>query len=192
MLFEELEKEKLIAWGEDRDELDRLNGDIVKREKVEHLPRYAQLRWRPFTKAGWFYTYLENAFYRDKLRVDVNGVIYRHPYSQSSKSYDMNQWVVVNPQKGPDGYLQFSWHTHTLQVHRIVALAWCERTGYDPDGNEWGEDDKLEVDHIDFDRTNNHPTNLRWVTKSWNAANTQRTPSTRKRNRNRRKKEQTE
>lgn len=48
-------------------------------------------------------------------------------------------------------------------------MAWCERTGYDPDGTEWGEDDKLEVDHIDKDRTNNHPSNLRWVTKVWNA-----------------------
>lgn len=42
-------------------------------------------------------------------------------------------------------------------IHRIVAFCWCK--GY--------EKGKV-VDHIDNDRNNNHPSNLRWVTQEEN------------------------
>ena len=85
MFKENLEKEKLVCLNEN-DELVHRNDAIVK-EKTKHLPRYIPLKFRPFTKSGWYFTYLENVFYNDKLRVDVNGNIYRHPYDRHTMSY---------------------------------------------------------------------------------------------------------
>ncbi len=53
-----------------------------------------------------------------------------------------------------------------LKVHRLVAIAFVLNT-----------DSKLFVDHIDNNRTNNNLNNLRWVTRTENAINTQ-IPST--------------
>lgn len=47
----------------------------------------------------------------------------------------------------------------TIGVHRIVALAWCEN-------DDWKN--KPFVDHIDEDKSNNKPSNLRWVSASEN------------------------
>lgn len=43
------------------------------------------------------------------------------------------------------------------RVHRVVAAAWCE---------DW--DPSLDVDHIDGNRKNNHPSNLRCVSRREN------------------------
>ena len=42
-----------------------------------------------------------------------------------------------------------------LKVHRVIAWVYC--AGHDGRHNE--------VDHIDGDKGNNHPENLRWVTR---------------------------
>jgi len=48
----------------------------------------------------------------------------------------------------------------THKVHRLVAIAFCERTN-----------ENTEVDHIDQNKTNNHYENLRWVSSSNNQRN---------------------
>ena len=66
---------------------------------------------------------------------------------------------AINPQTG---YLMVSlWKDNvgkTFAVHRLVALAYLP--------NPLG---KPEVNHIDSDRTNCHPSNLEWVTSSENS-----------------------
>ena len=49
----------------------------------------------------------------------------------------------------------------TMKVHRLVALHHIPNP-----------ENKLEVDHIDRDKTNNDISNLRWVTRSENVLNT--------------------
>ena len=56
-----------------------------------------------------------------------------------------------------NGYLRF---TVTKHIHRLVAEAFIDK----PEDNE-----KLWVDHIDGNRSNNNVENLRWVTPSENA-----------------------
>ena len=48
----------------------------------------------------------------------------------------------------------------TFQYHRLVAMAWHENPGGKP-----------QVDHIDKDKLNNRPDNLRWVTAKENCGN---------------------
>lgn len=59
-------------------------------------------------------------------------------------------------------------------MHTVVAEAFVEKTGYDPDGAPWKDNVKLEVDHIDENIWNNEPANLRWVSSDWNKRNTLR------------------
>jgi len=44
-----------------------------------------------------------------------------------------------------------------VPVHRMIAKAYCD-----------GYDEKLDCDHIDGDKSNNVPENLRWLTRSQN------------------------
>ena len=57
------------------------------------------------------------------------------------------------------GYVQLSMHG-TKNKHRVVAMQWV-------DGYAIG----LQVDHIDKCRTNNHISNLRWISASQNGKN---------------------
>lgn len=60
-----------------------------------------------------------------------------------------------------DGYLSVSLHKDgkdkVFRVHRLVASAFIPNP-----------DNKLEVNHKDLDKTNNHVDNLEWVTRSEN------------------------
>lgn len=83
-----------------------------------------------------------------------NGAIMRHPKSNKARPKD-NIWTFGLP--NDKGYCAFCGEV----VHRIVAFAFLG----EPDNNQ------LVVDHIDTNRQNNRPENLRWVTKLENALN---------------------
>ena len=73
---------------------------------------------------------------------------------------------LQEPQLGTDGYLfvgvRFLDQKHSKNVHRLVCLAFH---GAKPAGAEC-------VRHLDGDRSNNRPENLRWGTNKENAADT--------------------
>ena len=100
--------------------------------------------------------------YRDRhYRVRNNGSVLRLPKDPTKPQKGDNEWTFGTFNKN-NGYLFIGTH----QVHRIVAMAFH--------GNPEAETDI--VDHIDTDRQNNRPENLRWTTKLQNALN----PATRK------------
>lgn len=76
---------------------------------------------------------------------------------------------AVSLAKNNDGYLRaklrlgVNKHT-TITAHRLVAMAYCE--GYAKD---------LTVNHIDGNKTNNHYTNLEWVSRKQNLEHASRT-----------------
>lgn len=89
--------------------------------------------------------------YKNELySVRDNGMIYRHTkVGGRTRKYD-NQWTYGNVNINT-GYLELA----SATVHRIVATAFH------------GEPHTKEhvVDHIDTNRQNNRPENLRWVTR---------------------------
>ena len=97
---------------------------------------------------------------REKPDLIINDKVYR--FLRRSKTY----WVSEDgevlggrskkrlPEKiDEDGYCCI----YSQRKHRLVALAWVD--GWFP---------KAEVHHIDFNRLNNHASNLRWVTHKEN------------------------
>ncbi len=93
-------------------------------------------------------------YYRgEHYSVRDNGAILRH--SQESERPLDNIWTFGRPT--PDGYLYF----RDNPVHRIVATAYL---GDAPTADHV-------VDHIDTNRQNNRPENLRWLTKLENILN---------------------
>lgn len=85
-----------------------------------------------------------------------NGAIMRHPKEGVRKRILDNVWTFGKQDKNR-GYM---FHA-SESVHRIVAYAFL--------GNPPREN--YVVDHIDTNRANNRPENLRWVTKLQNALN---------------------
>lgn len=78
-----------------------------------------------------------------------NGAIMRHARDSKPKRQKDEVWTFGI--KGPKGYMVFC----SEQVHRIVATAFH---GEAPTSQHI-------VDHIDTNRCNNRPENLRWITK---------------------------
>lgn len=56
------------------------------------------------------------------------------------------------------GYMQVCIRGRKYSAHRLIALTWCD-----------GHFDGAWVDHIDANRSNNHPSNLEWVTPGENS-----------------------
>ncbi|MBP3764705.1 MAG: HNH endonuclease, partial [Bacteroidaceae bacterium] len=85
-----------------------------------------------------------------------NGAVMRHArVGKRIRKYD-NLWTLGNPNKH-NGYLLLV----DNPIHRIVATAFH--------GNCPGKN--YVVDHIDTNRRNNRPENLRWVTRLENILN---------------------
>ncbi len=101
--------------------------------------------------------------YKNELySVRDNGSVFRHSRENKQIRKLDNQWLFGNPNK--DGYLLIG----SEVVHRIVATAFH---GEAPTAQHV-------VDHIDTNKHNNRPENLRWLTKLENILNN---PITRKR-----------
>lgn len=86
----------------------------------------------------------------ERYSVRDNGSIFRHSKPNKRKRPLDETWSFGKPCKHK-GYMNFSSET----VHRIVATAFH---GTQPSDNHV-------VDHIDTNKKNNRPENLRWVTK---------------------------
>lgn len=164
MYIENKPKSELILLNAG-DDLVHRNDDVMHETEFKSLKANAKLYFRPRSCTDPMFVHLVSDYYEDKLLVDVNGNVYRHPYDRRRQCYIMDQWVLVTPKISERGYGYFSWHHNTLYVHKLVAMAWCELTGEDPDGKKWTSETKLEVDHIDKNKLNNHPSNLRWTSK---------------------------
>ena len=92
----------------------------------------------------------------DHYSVRDNGAILRHSRINIQKRKNDEIWTF-GIQDTKTGYMNFSGE----RVHRIVAFAFL---GVPPTSQHV-------VDHIDTNRSNNRPDNLRWLTKLENALN---------------------
>lgn len=95
----------------------------------------------------------ECSYKNERYSVRDNGAVFRHARENKTKRKLDNLWTFGTPNK--NGYLLIGGE----RVHRIIALAFL------------GEPPTKEhiVDHIDTNRHNNRPTNLRYLTKLENA-----------------------
>ncbi len=95
-------------------------------------------------------------------KVRDNGAVFRLPKDEGRLSKWDNVWTFGT--KRENGYMFL---TGNISIHQIVCTAF----------HGVPEDPQLIVDHIDTNRCNNRPENLRWATKLENALNN---PATRK------------
>lgn len=99
----------------------------------------------------------KECFYKEEhYSVRDNGAIMRHQREGKRIRKDDNVWTFGKPNI-KTGYMEFSGE----RVHRIVAYAFH--------GNPPSE--QHVVDHIDTNRQNNRPKNLRWLTRLENVLN---------------------
>lgn len=93
---------------------------------------------------------IECFYERERYSVRNNGAVLRHPKAEKPPRPNDNNWTFGKPNE-KTGYMEIS----SVRVHRIVAMAFL------------GEPPTKEhvVDHIDTNRKNNRPENLRWLTR---------------------------
>ena len=103
------------------------------------------------------YNEVKDCIYKDEhYSARDNGAIMRHPREGKRQRKDDNVWTFGKPNE-KNGYMEFAGQ----RVHRIVAFAFL---GVPPT-------EQHVVDHIDTNRRNNRPDNLRWLTRLENALN---------------------
>lgn len=109
------------------------------------------------------YTEVKDCTYKDELySVRDNGAVFRHA-KDGHKPRKLDEQWLFGTKNEKTGYMTIGGH----RVHIIVATAF-----------HGSHDSKRDiVDHIDTNRCNNRPENLRWLTKLENALNN---PATRK------------
>jgi hypothetical protein len=97
------------------------------------------------------YNCIQECHYKNEhYSVRDNGAVLRHaPTNKRIRPAD-NKWTFGKP-NSKTGYLEIA----SVRIHRIVAMAFC------------GEPPTKEhvIDHIDTNKQNNRPDNLRWVTR---------------------------
>jgi len=86
----------------------------------------------------------------ENYSVRDNGAVLRHPKDGDKPRVTDNKWTFGKP-SNKTGYMEIA----SVRVHRIVASAFH---GEAPTSQHV-------VDHIDTNRRNNRPDNLRWITK---------------------------
>jgi len=91
-----------------------------------------------------------------------NGAIFRHPRADKRPRPNDNKWTF-GKENSSNPYL----HLSNVRIHRVMATAFHGEPA----------DHKYVVDHIDTNCRNNHPENLRWLTRLENAL---KNPVTRK------------
>ena len=103
-----------------------------------------------------FSTEKECVYKDEKYSIRDNGAVLRHPREGNRPRPTDNQWTFGKPNE-KTGYMEIA----AVRIHRIVAVAFH------------GEPPTSEhvVDHIDTNRRNNRPENLRWLTRLENALN---------------------
>lgn len=100
---------------------------------------------------------VKDCIYKDEhYSARDNGAVMRHPREGKRIRKDDNVWTFGKP-NDKTGYMEIAGQ----RVHRIVAFAFH--------GNPPTE--QHVVDHIDTNRRNNRPENLRWLTRLENALN---------------------
>ena len=103
------------------------------------------------------YNEIKDCIYKDEhYSARDNGAVMRHSREGKRSRKDDNIWTFGKP-NDKTGYMEFAGQ----RVHRIVAFAFL--------GNPPTE--QHVVDHIDTNRRNNRPENLRWLTRLENALN---------------------
>lgn len=103
------------------------------------------------------YNEVKDCIYKDEhYSARDNGAVIRHPREGKRIRKDDNVWTFGKPNE-KTGYMEIAGQ----RVHRIVAFAFH--------GNPPTE--QHVVDHIDTNRRNNRPENLRWLTRLENALN---------------------
>lgn len=97
---------------------------------------------------------MECTYDDERYSVRDNGAVMRHPRAGKRSRPTDDQWTFGKP-NSQNGYMYIS----QVRIHRIVATAFH------------GEPPTPEhvVDHIDTNRRNNRPENLRWLTRLENA-----------------------
>ena len=99
---------------------------------------------------------------------DIEGFEGRYRVSDTGEILNAKKNTLLALKVDRDGYNQIGLRKlgnrkkYWFSVHRLVALAFCER----PEKLE-----HVEIDHIDQNKQNNIVTNLRWVTKQENIDN---------------------
>lgn len=97
------------------------------------------------------YNGIQECCYKNKYySVRDNGAVLRHPLNNRKTRPTDNKWTFGKP-NNKTGYLEIA----SVRIHRIVATAFH---GEPPTKQHV-------VDHIDTNKHNNRPDNLRWVTK---------------------------
>jgi hypothetical protein len=84
----------------------------------------------------------------------------RYEASNHGRVRNVETGRVLKPQADGRGYLKVHLgRAVQVKVHRVIAMAWVAL----PHGVTIAGLAAWDADHLDFCRTNNHPSNLRWA-----------------------------